>query len=754
MSNTDVLDMHFKKPDKYKTLKISFSQILKNNNKDLTLSIINDALFRVNKIVIHTYQFLRLFNLSTNQIIGKDDKFLELTVNVIGIAMKLFIKTTKRGRKIVGKNKDIYNEFKNFFDEHYSPYFKEDKIDGQNLSSILNYCKTSILTAIENNIKIHFVDYLNRFVNCSFKPEHEKILEKFKGKERDDVKYKLKAELKILKNDIISGTYTYNSKYENWMMKWGPQIVPNLLTNKSHIHNLNENPQHYLVHMKKMSSEIIKMGYKSFQYFPLRTECIPKYIKIDTKALVELLVNVKNMGVDKGYIYDNLTSYKKEIWNKFFNMKHKIFKQNKYVFNYEISTDGYAISILFLHKDNVETENLKKENKKKGLKIARLKYSKLDREEIDELKEKKRQNVKIYKSKTEFKKEAKEDFKNKNKEDQENIKKKMTENKKIKLPYLEELEEKEIEILKEQMIAGKVVYVDPGKKNILYMMNNEGRYFRYTISERLYETGRIKYRKNLQNYKNYKGISEIENELSGYNSKSCEQNEFKKYIEKKNELNEALTEKYKADIFRKYKWFGFINTQRSEAKLMEKIKKVYGKDITVIYGDWSIGQQMRNFIPTPIKGIKKLITENFKTYSIDEYKTSAINYKTQEKNENMYIVDKKGALKKQHSILTYKMENERKGCINRDKCAVNNFDYITKYFLEKRERPEVFKREKTTDQNKIKKQMPKRGKEKKEIKKEIRKDKNKNEKSNSRRTLVSVTKIVKRTKGNECPIKI
>ena len=105
MSNTDVLDMHFKKPDKYKTLKISFSQILKNNNKDLTLSIINDALFRVNKIVIHTYQFLRLFNLSTNQIIGKDDKFLELTVNVIGIAMKLFIKTTKRGRKIVGKNK-------------------------------------------------------------------------------------------------------------------------------------------------------------------------------------------------------------------------------------------------------------------------------------------------------------------------------------------------------------------------------------------------------------------------------------------------------------------------------------------------------------------------------------------------------------------------------------------------------------------------------------------------------------------------
>ena len=51
-----------------------------------------------------------------------------------------------------------------------------------------------------------------------------------------------------------------------------------------------------------MSNEIIKMGYKSFQYFPLRTECIPKYINVDTKALIELLVTAKNMGTDKGYI--------------------------------------------------------------------------------------------------------------------------------------------------------------------------------------------------------------------------------------------------------------------------------------------------------------------------------------------------------------------------------------------------------------------------------------------------------------------
>ena len=38
----------------------------------------------------------------------------------------------------------------------------------------------------------------------------------------------------------------------------------------------------------------------------------------------------------------------------------KIFKKNKYVFNYEMSTDGNAVSFLFLHKDYVEEEKKQK----------------------------------------------------------------------------------------------------------------------------------------------------------------------------------------------------------------------------------------------------------------------------------------------------------------------------------------------------------------------------------------------------------
>ena len=43
-------------------------------------------------------------------------------------------------------------------------------------------------------------------------------------------------------------------------------------------------------------------------------------------------------------------------------------------------------------------------------------------------------------------------------------------------------------------------------------MNKEGKYFRYTNQERIYETKRIKYQKTLEKYKEKNEIKEIEEE--------------------------------------------------------------------------------------------------------------------------------------------------------------------------------------------------------------------------------------------------
>src|SRR5437868_2226705 len=58
-------------------------------------------------------------------------------------------------------------------------------------------------------------------------------------------------------------------------------------------------------------------------------------------------------------------------------------------------------------------------------------------------------------------------------------------------------------------------------------------------------------------------IKDIEKELTRFNSKTCDYDKFKVYIKKKNETNHLLFEKM--------------------------ISKTFGKDTTIISGDWSQG---------------------------------------------------------------------------------------------------------------------------------------------------------------------
>ena len=53
------------------------------------------------------------------------------------------------------------------------------------------------------------------------------------------------------------------------------------------------------------------------------------------------------------------------------------------------------------------------------------------------------------------------------------------------------------------------------------MMDDNGKFFSYTNKQRVSETKRLQYQIKLKKYKDHLGISETENELSSYNSKSC-----------------------------------------------------------------------------------------------------------------------------------------------------------------------------------------------------------------------------------------
>ena len=125
------------------------------------------------------------------------------------------------------------------------------------------------------------------------------------------------------------------------------------------------------------------------------------------------------------------------------------------------------------------------------------------------------------------------------------------------------------------------------------------------------------------------------------------------YIQKKNEINESLFERYSDMKYRQYKFYGYINRTRAFDKMLNEIESAYGKDSILIYGDWSISKQMRNFISTPNIGMKRKIMKRFETYDIDEYRTSKLYHRTQTITENLSYVSKK-------NNKTYELHSVRK----------------------------------------------------------------------------------------------
>jgi hypothetical protein len=82
-------------------------------------------------------------------------------------------------------------------------------------------------------------------------------------------------------------------------------------------------------------------------------------------------------------------------------------------------------------------------------------------------------------------------------------------------------------------------------------------------------------------------------------------------------------------------------------------------------------------------------------FNIDEFRTSCLCYKTEEKCENLHLKfnkDPNQKIRKMHSILTYKMENSRTGCINRDKMDAKH-PKIVRFIYGERRNPLKYRRD-------------------------------------------------------------
>ena len=643
--------------------------------------ILFDAIERTNKIVVHTYNFLKLYYLYLFEndkrfpIINKHH-YPEINVQLIRTIMNtITYKSESRGGKPLIEN-TLTKSITSFYEEHYRPLIKqEDIVCRDSLKHILNYEEVDILTNIKNNIKEHYVSHLKFF----FRVYHDidnKINEiraikystdKNENKEQQKIRIQ---ELNDFYNNFVNDFFTISDKdyrlgkkYHDSINHFKASFLPfeKTFMKDSIFYDIEANPLDYLVNMILLNIELEKINtqarvlhdpkesqhpktYRLFNVFPLRTSVIPKYITLDTVSLISIFPK-------KGfYAYiRSIESHKEEVWNHFFNLNNRCFKRKNYHFNYMIKTDGVGCSILLIQVDEFGVP---------------------------------------FKEPT---KKQRNDFKETN-----------------EIKYIHEIK------VTEDIKKKDHVYVDPGKNDLASCMkeNEEGKgkdkytYFEYTRGKRNSDIKKNKY-DSIQ--KELKALNEeIENaekNLSKYNSKICDFTLFKKYVIEKNKANRVLFEHYKQIIYRKLKFNTYTNTRRSESNMINNFKKTMGTPDTsiVILGDWS-GKTGKN------SGACKILRKIFKnagyeTYLIDEYNTSKICSHCSKEVEN--FVERKHTKKREKEGHDQKISISRKMTFyvwklvrcticnsihNRDHNATKNMMKITKALMDGRERPSEYQR--------------------------------------------------------------
>ena len=390
---------------------------------------------------------------------------------------------------------------------------------------------------------------------------------------------------------------------------------------------------------KKKEKPIVEQ-IRLFNVLPLRTNIVPKNICIDTCSLIQNLVGESTGELLKNYKKENKQH---KLWNDYFNLDKKVFKKNKYQFNYMIKTDAISVSILFIRL-NENGKPMTKKNKK---------CRSGDNTE-----------------------------------------------------YIENIE------FTEEMKKKKIVTADPGFSDLIYCgakdENGKLETFRYTQNQRRLETRNKKYMKIIVKENNIvkikkKTVKKIESELTNYTAKTNSYDKFKKYLKVKNEVNTKLFEHYQKEYFRKFKLNRFINTQKSESKMINNFKNKFGNkdDVIFVMGDYDKKDHMKSLEPVICKRFRRLFRNaGYPIYLINEFRTSKLCNKCNEeldrflerksckpndiKNSKTIIVN--GVLR--HTDVKHTCELIH----NRDKNAVQNMLNIVEEIKKTGKRPVKFTR--------------------------------------------------------------
>ena len=604
----------------YTTIKTTLKSILRNHNE--VQPVITKLVFEMNDLMIHSYQFIRLYVLkcyNNNQPLPEiNEKFILYCIKTLG-------EKTNTGRP--EKDTSMLETLQEFYDNEYQPLLNHEKTSLKNKSNMLPYLATQLHTSLSNNTQERFIQHFLRFINKTTTniTEDKAILFKFK-------------------KQLLECNEETDAMFDDWKHSHLSNILPENIKKSVH-YDVKVKPFDYLKGMLYMNAVLEKEDHKLFQPLPLRNNIIPKHIILDTACIVNLF---SLEGKTKTELFKAIKENQHDVWNNLLNLQHKTFNNKHYQFHYQIQTDGISCSLLFIRKD------LK--DKKWGSRVPTL---------------------------------QEQDFHN--------------------------IEDLSIEQLKE-VAPRNIVGCDPGKRSLVYMMDDKGNKLQYTAPQRKRESKAKTNQRILLEEKKRNKITEKETYLSFQNSKSVDYEKFKEYLVEKAKLNKETLDFYQRDVWRKMKFRQYSYGKKSMDKFLNKIKETFGENILIGYGNWSRSTQMKHFMPTMNKGLRKQIHKKYDTITINECNTSK---KCCECNNDLsYYRHSDG--NKQFRLLVClscnrgndysPMANEVcSGCVRpqvkqivfrtRDANSAINIMNLTKCWIEKQERPACFQISSFTSSN-------------------------------------------------------
>ena len=639
----------------YKTIKTSLKSIIKTPEIH---KIINDLVIKCNDIVIDAYQFIRLYNLkkyNDNQELPIiDKKFISYCIMTLGTR-------DARGKK--AENTSLLDELNNFYKDEFQPIYNHIKYSLTGLNYVLPYLCISITTCLSTNIKEHFSKRIVKFVNKIGGFYYDK---NYKGTIIDDIEYKKekKEQLYKTKSSILLNKYDeIPIIMKPWFEIYKSKLLPATF-DKSIAYDCQVNPFKYLKYTFNINNEFenhnneIKKQIEILQGKEKRArkqENKDKYnneIKELNRKQIKLFqpLSLRNSCIPKYITIDTATLInivsergdKGYMLSKLTEFKNliwdKYFRMNKSIFKQKDYEFNYT-----LQTDGIGCSLLFKHNKFKDKDIKSNDFQSND------------------------------------------------------LPYIEDLSDIQLEEMKKK----KIVCADPGKKYLLYMMDEDKNVLKYSCMQRDTETLNKRNRRIRQTNKiNEPLIIEEETKISKYCCKTNNYTKFKEFIKAKYDSNKILKEFYYEDLYRKLNWRTKTYRQKSEDKFLNNINSKYGnkEDTLICIGDWSNKNTIKGLTSTIGIGLKKLVAKKFNTLLVYEYNTSKKCCNCHNDIDNKKINgNSKFRLLQCKNCNVGSSENSNKSTfqyckyLNRDQnsCA-NMLNIVNSYLFNNRKRPQAF----------------------------------------------------------------